>query len=287
MKFKKDNFIGIFDSGIGGISVLNSCIKLMPYENFVYFADSENFPYGKKSINELEGIGLNVISRLYNMGSKEIIIACNTMSTNNIKTFKQEFKDINIIGTFPNFTTIFNNNITLSDRYISFDKANGLKISNKKIKLLIIATTATTRSEYLHNLVEQLEDYIDIYIEATDFIVKAVENNYLDSENFINELDVFFKEYKDIDYILLGCTHFAFAIDKLKMFINEDVKLLSGGEITANDAYTSLHNNNLLNDNSNPFIKIVDYNLSDNKIQLYNKLLKTSTHSIQYCKELT
>ena len=287
MKFKKDNFIGIFDSGIGGISVLNSCIKLMPYENFVYFADSENFPYGKKSINELEGIGLNVISRLYNMGSKEIIVACNTMSTNKIRIFKQKFKDVNIIGTFPNFTTIFNNNITLSDRYISFDKANGLKISNKKIKLLIIATTATTRSEYLQNLVEQLKDYIDIYIEATDFIVKAVENNYLDSENFINELDVFFKEYKDIDYILLGCTHFAFAIDKFKMFINNDVKLLSGGEITANDAYTSLHNNNLLNGNSNPFIKIVDYNLSDDKIQLYNRLLNTSTHSIQYCKELT
>lgn len=286
MKLRNNNFIGIFDSGIGGISVLNSCINLMPYENYVYFADTKNFPYGKKSKIELENIGLNAISELYDEGAKEIIIACNTMSTSNIDLFRLKFKNIKIIGTFPNFTTIFNNNITLSNRFMSFDKGNGFKISNKKIKLLIIATTATTKSEYLNSLVEQLNGYIDIYVESTDFIVKAVENDYLNSESFINELKIFFKEYNDIDYLLLGCTHFIFAIDKLKMFINEDVKILSGGEITANEAYTSLHENNLLYGNSNPFIKIIDYNIDDNKIKLYNKLLKTSSHTINYYKEL-
>lgn len=287
MKLTNNNFIGIFDSGIGGISVLNSCINLMPYENYVYFADTKNFPYGKKSKTELENIGLNVISKLYSKGAKEIIIACNTMSTSNIGLFQKRFNNIKIIGTFPNFTTIFNNNLTLSDNSISYDKTNGLQITNKKIKLLIIATTATTKSEYLNNLVKQFKKYIDIYVEPTDFIVKAVENDYLDSDDFINKLKIFLKDYDYLDYIWLGCTHFPFAVDKIKMFVNNDVKFLSGGDIAANDAYTNLHNNNLLNGNSEPFINIVDYNLDDNKIKLYNKLLKPSPHIRQYYTTLS
>ncbi len=287
MKFKNDNFIGIFDSGIGGISVLNSCINLMPYENYVYFADTKNFPYGKKSKNELKNIVIDIVSKLYDKGSKEIIIACNTMSTNNTYLFNQKYKDIKIIGTFPNFNSIFDKKITLLDKFISIDKKDGIHISNHKIKLLIIATTATTKSEYLNNLVKQFEKYIDIYVEPADFIVDAVEKNYLDSENFTKELEEFFKEYYNIDYLLLGCTHFHFAINKIKNYVNLNVEWLSGGDNASNNAYKNLIADHLLNGNSKPQIKIIDYYIDNDKINLYNKLLKPSSHIVNYYKELT
>lgn len=286
MKLTNDNFIGIFDSGIGGISVLNSCIDLMPYENYVYFADTKNFPYGKKTKTELENIGLNVISKLYDRGSNEIVIACNTMSTSNMALFQQTFKDIKIIGTFPDLTPIFQSNLTISEKLISYDKANGLHISNNKIKLLIIATTATTKSKYLKDLVRQFDGYIDIYVEPANFIVKAVENDYLNSDRFISELESLLKEYENTDYILLGCTHFVFAVEKIKLFVNNNVKFLTGGDIAANIAYINLHDNNLLNGNTSPYIKIVDYNIDNNKIELYNKLLKPSAHTRDYYAEL-
>lgn len=285
MKLKKHNFIGIFDSGIGGISVLNSSIKHMPYENYVYYADTQNFPYGKKSKKMLTNIGLGILSRFFNLNAKETIIACNTMSTSNMALFKKAFPKMNIIGTFPDFTSIFNPNSVISQKTLFFDRKNGIKYRNFKTKLLIIATTATTKSEFLIDLIDQFSDIIDIYIEPADFIVKAVENDKLETFEFDNELRDCFKEYYDIDYLLLGCTHFPHAIKQIKKYVNNNTVFCSGGDIAADNAYIYLQQNNLLENNEKPYIKIVDYNLDDNKIDLYKNLIKTTNHDITFYKE--
>ena len=284
MKFGNGNFIGIFDSGIGGISVLNSCISNMPNENYIYFADSLNFPYGNKSKDELTEIGINILSIFSKMNAKETIIACNTMSTSNIELFRETYSDMNIIGTFPDFSCIFKPNTILNEHYISYSKKEGLNISRNKKKLLIIATTATCKSEYLKSLINKCKNLIDIYVEPTDFIVKAVEYDKLNTYEFKDELKNFLKEYEDIDYLQLGCTHFSHASKVLRDILGDKVQMFSGGDIAANIAYNYLLENNMLNNISNTSIKIIDRNLDDTKINLYRKLVNANIENIEFYK---
>ena len=285
MKFNGENFIGVFDSGIGGISVLNSTIKLMPYENYIFFADSNHFPYGTKTKSQITNIGLEILASFDNLNAKEVIIACNTMSTSNINLFKKKFKNIDIIGTFPDFTQIFKESSTiLSSKTIYFDKKNGLKISNHKIKLLIIATTATSKSKFLCNQINIFNNLIDIYVEPADFIVKAVENDKLDTFEFRNYLSDLFKEYYDIDYLLLGCTHFPHAENYIRQYLNWNVNIFSGGDVASKNAYNYMKQSNKLSNYEKPFIKIVDNSIDNKKIELYKKLLKTNTHDVEFYK---
>ena len=277
MKFNDDNFIGIFDSGIGGISVLNSCISLMPNENYIYYADSLNFPYGKKSKDELAKIGIQILSNFDRINAKEVIIACNSMTTTNIGFFKDSFKKMHIEGTYPDFSSIFTPGTILNEKFFSIDKRDGFKITRNKLKLLIIATSATSNSFYLKEAVKNYSGYIDIYIEPADFIVKAVENDILESFDFKLDLKDLFKEYKDIDYLLLGCTHFPHAIDKIREVLGDNAKIISGGDVTATNAYNYLINTQKLNNNVKPYIRIVEKDINDNKIKLYKKLIKSNS----------
>ena len=134
MKYDNQNFIGVFDSGIGGISVLNELIAHMPNENYIYFADTANFPYGKKSKAELFDIGKGIISQFNANNAKALVIACNTMSTCDTDGFKSTFPNLEIIGTFPSFTHIFKPGLVLSDQSITYDKENGINISRNKFR---------------------------------------------------------------------------------------------------------------------------------------------------------
>ena len=286
MKYNKENFIGIFDSGIGGISVLNELIKLMPQENYIYFADSSNFPYGKKNKSELVNIGSNILSKFSINNAKSVVIACNTMSTSDIESFINKYPSLKIIGTFPSFIHIFKPNLILSEDNISYDKENGLEINRFKKKLLVIATTSTCKSQYLSDLVDNSKMLIDVYIEPADFIAKAVENDLLNTCQFKTELSELFKEYMDIDYLVLGCTHFPFAINKIRDILTSKTIITSGCEMSANNCYKYLSDNKLLTNNINPFIRIIDCNINDDKKELYKKLIDSNEilHNIEFKK---
>lgn len=286
MKYDNQNFIGVFDSGIGGISVLNELIARMPSENYIYFADAANFPYGKKSKAELFDIGKGIISQFDDKNAKALVIACNTMSTCDMDGFKKTFPNLEIIGTFPSFTHIFKPGLVLSEQSISCDKENGINISRNKKKLLVLATTSTCKSKFLNDLIKDCKGLIDIYVEASDFIARAVENDEINTFEFKKELSELLKEYSDIDYLVLGCTHFPFAIDEIRAILGNDVHITSGSEITVDNCYNYLSKNNLLTKNESPYIRIIDVNLNESKINLYQKLitLKNKSHEIEFSK---
>lgn len=286
MKYDSQNYIGVFDSGIGGISVLNELIHRMPNENYVYFADSSNFPYGKKSKSELVNIGLNIINNFAKENAKSVVIACNTMSTSDMSSFNTSFPDIKIFGTFPSFTHIFKPGLVLSQDSISYDKENGIEINRNKKKLLLIATTSTCKSKFLNELLKETNSLISIYVEPADFIARAVENDKLDTYEFRNELEELLKDYLDIDYLMLGCTHFPFAIDKMKAILSDKVEITSSCETTANNCYKYLSDNNLLANSLSPYIKIIDSNIDSDKKELYKKLInsKGEIHKIEFSK---
>ena len=286
MKYDNQNFIAVFDSGIGGISVLNSLINRMPNENYIYFADTANFPYGKKTKAELFDIGKAIISMFNEKNAKALVIGCNTMSTSDMAGFKSAFPNLKIIGTFPSFTHIFTPGLVLSDQSISYDKENGININRNKKKLLVLATTATCKSKFLNDLVNECKGFIDIYVEPSDFMARAVENDELDTFEFKRELSELLKEYLDIDYLVLGCTHFPFAANKIKEILGDNVHITSGSEGTVNSCYDYLSKNNLLSNNKSPYIKIIDININDNKKNLYTQLisLNNNSHNIEFYK---
>ena len=288
MKYSDENFIGIFDSGFGGISVLNRLLSLMPYENYVYYADSGHFPYGKKSKSELVSIGKEIISKFQNKNAKAVVIACNTMSTSDMPGFVDTFPKLKIIGTFPNFAHIFKPGQVLSSNDITYSKEDGLQIKRDRKKLLIIATTATCKSEYLTTLINNIKNLLSIYIEPTDFIARAVENNELESFDFKNKLSNLFKDYLDIDYLLLGCTHFPFAISQIREIVGDKVNISSSGDIAADECYKYLSDNKIVSNNLSPYIKVVDVNIDDDKIKLYNQLinLKGKSQNIEFIKSI-
>lgn len=279
-----DNYIGIFDSGFGGISVLNDLINLMPNENYVYFADSANFPYGKKSKSELINIGKNIIEKFNNRKSKALVIACNTMSTSDLPYFASTFPGLKIIGTFPDYTTFLKPGTILYDSTFSYDKENGLKAKKRKKKVLIIATSATCKSSFLLNNIANSKSIIDVYIEPADFIAETVEKDELENFSFKNKLIELFKEYKDIDYLLLGCTHFPFAIKQIREILDNNVEISSSGEITAKKCFEYITSNNLLSDVENPYIKIIDVNIDDSKEALYKRLINSKSDNISFSK---
>jgi len=98
---KSDRPIGFFDSGVGGISVLKESLKILPNEDFVYFGDSINAPYGIKSVNEVKELTFNAVDFLLSKGVKVVVIACNTATSAAIDDLREKYKDIPIIGIEP------------------------------------------------------------------------------------------------------------------------------------------------------------------------------------------
>lgn len=272
----RGNFIGLFDSGFGGLSVLNYCLNLMPDENYIFYADSTNCPYGKRSRENLVEIGKAIISRFNKYEPKSLIIACGTMSTSNPTELRKPFPNLNIIGTYPDFEHILKPNVTIENHSISYNLNDGLKINRNKIKILILATTATCKSPYLKEKVKSYKNLLDIYIEPADMIVKAVENDEIDSFYLRNYLTDLLQTYFDVNYVVLGCTHFPFAKNVIASIINDKAILTSGCEVAANKCYDYLKNKNSLADkqvNKKPKIIIVDANLDEKRKNTFFRLL--------------
>ena len=231
------NIVGVFDSGIGGLSVLRELEKILPNEDFYYYGDSLNNPYGEKSDEELFEITSGVVDYLVNKGCKLIVIACNTATTRCMKYLREKYKDIIFVGTVP-----------------------AIKVAcDRDFKnTLVMATPATIESERTMELIrDNIRKDQNIYLVACPGLANAIEDN--DQEKIKEILKDTFREYKDkkIDSIVLGCTHYPFIKEDILKEM-PGVILLDGSRGVAMEVKRQLENNGLLSDKSSR--KIVIYN---------------------------
>lgn len=231
------NIVGVFDSGIGGLSVLRELEKILPNEDFYYYGDSLNNPYGEKSDEELFSITSGVVDYLVNKGCKLIVIACNTATTRCMKYLREKYKDIIFVGTVP-----------------------AIKVAcDRDFKnTLVMATPATIESERTMELIrDNIRKDQNIYLVACPGLANAIEDN--DQEKIKEILKDTFREYKDkeIDSIVLGCTHYPFIKEDILKEM-PGVILLDGSRGVAMEVKRQLENNDLLSDKSSR--KIVIYN---------------------------
>ena len=169
------DIVGVFDSGIGGLSVLSELEKLLPNEEFYYYGDSLNNPYGEKSDEELFEITSGVVDYLVNKGCRLIVIACNTATTRCMKYLREKYKDIIFVGTVP-----------------------AIKVAcDRDFKnTLVMATPVTIESERTMELIrDNIRKDQNIYLVACPGLANAIEDN--DQEKIEAILKDTFREYKD------------------------------------------------------------------------------------------
>ncbi len=185
-KVNKNQYIAVYDSGIGGLNVLKLLKQYLPYENYLYFGDNQNAPYGNKSPRSLTKLAIKNIKELQKYGVKGVVLACNTLSTVSYKKLKKRFK-IKFIKTLPPIKDNFYNDATY-----------------------LICTQNTANSKF----VKKHKNNIKV-MPAIDLATK-IEHNVFNLKTLSD--DVFEKLKKaNVNTLILGCTHYAFL---LKRFYN-------------------------------------------------------------------
>ena len=244
--------IGIFDSGIGGLTVLKQIKKILPYENIIYYGDSINAPYGNKPKAIILDLSNKIIKFLLTQDIKLIIIACNTISANCFYKLEQEFHE---------YTHII-------EIISSGARAGVMSLSDKKNKLLgLIATNATVNSQAYERYIKAEDNKIKIFAKACPLLVDLAERGlfntkiaYDTAQNYLN----YFKQ-KDIDSLILGCTHFPLFTNIIKKIL-PNVKIIDPAESVALLAKDYLSNRNLLNNSAqNKRPKTIFYTSGDAK----------------------
>lgn len=219
--------IGVFDSGIGGLTVLEQLRKVLPQEDFIYFGDSKNNPYGEKSDEQLYCIVKGVVDFLIKEDVKLIVIACNTATTKCMKRLRIDYPGMIFVGIVPAIK-------------VACDR--GYK------NVLVMATPVTISSFRTNELIKdnKREDQ-KITLLSCDGLAHLIEEGRGIEIN--TKLEEIFAGYKntEIDAIVLGCTHYPLIKDNIiKVF--GDVVLLDGSLGVAKEVKRQLENHNLLND---------------------------------------
>lgn len=249
--------IGFFDSGVGGTSIWKEVHALLPLESTIYLADSKNAPYGQKSKDEIIALSKKNTEFLLDKNAKLIVVACNTATTNAIKVLRECY-DVPFIGIEPAI------------------KPAALHSQTQKIGIL--ATKGTLNSELFHQTVQNYSQ-VKIIEQIGHGLVELIENGNL----YSNEMSYLLKSYlqpmieENIDYLVLGCTHYPYLIPQIKEILPKHIKIIDSGEAVARQTKNILEQNRLLEklSNTTPFNYFyinnapeVMENLLENKFQV-------------------
>ena len=222
--------IGIFDSGVGGLTVAKEIKRLMPHENFIYFGDTAHLPYGEKSREAIIGYSLKITQFLLENNCKAIVIACNTATANALQEVKE------LVG---NQALVFDVINPVAEK-VAFEIHQNVGV---------IATKATVNSGLYRKSIRKLNKYIQVDELATPLLVPAIEEGFVNHPithaiiyNYLSD-----KKLKDIETLILGCTHYPLLIEEIKKYYGTRVRVIDSPKIVASYVRDILSKNDLLN----------------------------------------
>ena len=215
--------IGVFDSGIGGASVLKELVKIMP-EEYLYLSDSWNNPYGDKKIEDLIAICEGNVDYLLQNGCEAIVIACNTASVKTAAHLREKYSEIPIFAIEPAYKMVHD---------YAYDGPT-----------LVLATKGTIESEKFNNLYKKYDNHQTHLISCVGLADAIEEGN---RENIKRVLSGHIEKYKGkVENVVLGCTHYAFITEEIKEILG-NVKFFYGAEALANHVKSELIERGLIN----------------------------------------
>ncbi|MBN1353224.1 MAG: glutamate racemase [Candidatus Omnitrophica bacterium] len=229
--------IGIFDSGVGGLTVVDKLLRHLPEENIIYFGDTARVPYGNKSKGTVTRFSKEIVTFLLKFRVKLIIIACNTASSLSLETLKRSFK-VPFIGV------------------IDPGVEEALEVTGTG-RIGIIGTEATVSSEAYKTKILSVDKNSFVLQKSCPLLVPLVENGWLSNKIAYGIV----KEYlspllkKNIDTLILGCTHYPLLKNTIKKFVGKGVKLVDSSTAAAKYTYRILDKKGLLARNMKPYVK--------------------------------
>ena len=221
MKYK--DYIGVFDSGVGGISVLKELIKVLPNENYIFYGDSKNTPYGDRTKQEIINLSMNIVEYLINNGVKAIVIACNTATSAAAKEIREKYPNMTIIGIEPAIKPALE--------------------EHPNEDILMMATEATIRLEKFNELKNKLDRQGRIIPVPCSGLADAIEKN-MDVTGLLNK---YLSPYKNkTTAVVLGCTHYPFIKEEIRNVL-DNVDFYDGALGVASNLKRQLEIKNQLN----------------------------------------
>ena len=251
----KHSYIAVFDSGVGGVSVLRELRALMPGERFYYFGDSANAPYGKKTTEKVRELTLAAGRKLLeDLGCKALVVACNTATASAIIDLRESYPDRIVVGIEPALK-------------LACDRHPGGTIG-------IMATDVTLREKKLAALMERVKRDCTVLRVQAPGVVELVEAGKADTAEAVELMERLLGPYTGkLSALVLGCTHYPFMTKAMAKVLGDGVELLDGGAGTARETRRRLLEAGLLNEGQGELV--VENSSGDpEKIRLTHALLE-------------
>jgi glutamate racemase len=216
--------IGVFDSGIGGLTVVRELLRIMPDEKVLYLGDTARCPYGGRSEATIKNFGVQDARFLMSMDIKMLLVACNTVSSVALEAIRSYTSDIPVIGVV-----------------LPGSKAAVLRTAERKIG--VIGTSATIRADAYTRTIQSLDKSVKVYGKACPLFVPIVEEGMLDSE--ITRLTAQYYLYELVDFgidsLILGCTHYPLLMEVIQGTVGMNIQLIDSALWTAREAQDILY----------------------------------------------
>lgn len=221
--------IGVFDSGVGGLTVAREIMRHLPNENIVYFGDTARVPYGSKSKDNIIRYSRQIINFLMTKGVKAIVIACNTASAQALEVVQKEY-EVPIIGV------------------VEPGARAALEVTESK-KVGVIGTEGTVRSGMYEKVIQGIQPDVSVTAKACPLFVPLVEEGFKDHHVTEEIIDYYLASMKetDIDALILGCTHYPLLRSKIMEYVGDKIKLVNPAYETAMDLRKLLQENDMEN----------------------------------------
>ena len=241
--------IGIIDSGIGGVSVLREILKQGINAEFMYYSDSKNNPYGDKSDVEVYNIVKDIVNFLLEKGCVAIVIACNTASAMCVKRLREEYPDTLFIAIEPAYKMVHD--------------------YNPKGKTLVMATKGTLASEKFLALFNKYDNNRTILLPCSGLAELIEEGNEVEIDRY---LDDNLSRYKDIDNVVLGCTHYPLIKDNIRKVLG-DIKFFDGSLGVSKELVRQLEFRGITFDDNSYSVEFIDSSRDASKERRFGELL--------------
>ena len=247
--------IGMFDSGMGGLTVLKEVKGVLPNEEIIYLGDTKNFPYGSKSKESIIEISRNCVKYLISKNVKLIIIACGTATSQSLDVLKEEFS-IPIIGI-----------IEPTVEYLK-------KEVKEKEKIGVIATQGTIRSKAWQEKIKDQIKNVEVISQETPLLATMAEQGWTNNKVAKYTIKEYMKNFKKVNRLVLGCTHYPMFEELIKKELNKKVDIINTGEKVANYLQEYLKENDLENDSKEKHYEIYLTYIEENFVEIAQNLLQ-------------
>ncbi len=248
MTITQNDYIAVFDSGVGGLSVLRHLRAVLPNERFLYYGDCANAPYGSRTTEEVRALTLAAADKLVRENPvKALVVACNTATSAAIRNLREKYPELIIIGIEPALK-------------LAADSFPGGRIG-------VMATEVTLREEKFDTLMHRFNSGCTVTKIPAPGLVELIEQGKTDGHQLRALLDTILSPYMgELDALVLGCTHYPFAASAISRVLGEKVALLDGGEGTARETKRRLEKAGLLCDGTNPGCVILQNSAGDERL---------------------